>query len=102
MPNSNYERGVRFERERKAAWEEQGYVCLRTAGSHGFADLICVHPDKPTVFVQCKVLSDGAEKQAYMLIRKFKQDPPIATSRYYRLCMEVKSMADRKLTTGTV
>ncbi|MBI4092268.1 MAG: hypothetical protein HY427_03645, partial [Candidatus Levybacteria bacterium] len=32
-----------------------GYIVLRTAGSHGFADLICIHKERKVIrFVQSK------------------------------------------------
>lgn len=102
MPNSNYERGVRFERQVKEEWNEKGYVTFRTAGSHGAFDIIAVHPEHPTELIQCKVLKDGGEKQAFMMIRKFKLEPPLSPSKFYHQTMEVYSMADRKLTSGTV
>ena len=43
---SNYLRGRRFEYELKKKLEKEGWVVLRTAGSHGFADLICVKDGK--------------------------------------------------------
>lgn len=43
MPNKNYQRGVRLERAIIAALNEDGYVSLRTAGSHGFADVIAIN-----------------------------------------------------------
>lgn len=70
MPNPNYVRGVRFERERKAHWEAAGYKVYRTAGSHGEFDLIAAHPTKDAVmFIQCKVVPTQADGEA--MIRKW-------------------------------
>ena len=41
--------------EIKKNWEKKGYICIRSAGSHSFADLVCVHPiDKYIFFIQVK------------------------------------------------
>jgi len=60
MPNRNYERGVRLEREVQRIFEEAGYKTIRTAGSHSPWDVILVK-ESPTLkkicfvaFVQCK------------------------------------------------
>lgn len=74
MPNRNYERGVRFERERKKYWESKGHTVLRTAGSHGFADLVAVSANGVVTFIQCKVTEDPAF--AKRLIAHFKLIPP--------------------------
>jgi len=50
-----YKRGRDKEYRVKRKMEKEGYIVLRTAGSHGFADLIAVHPVKKVIkFVQCK------------------------------------------------
>lgn len=41
--NKNYQRGVRLERFIISELSEQGYSTLRTAGSHGFADVIAIN-----------------------------------------------------------
>ncbi len=42
--NKNYVKGRAKEYRIKKKYEKEGYVCLRTAGSHGFADIVCFHP----------------------------------------------------------
>ena len=54
MPNSNYRKGVAFERRVMHYLESIGYEVFRTAGSHGVADLIAFHPHSPPGWVQCK------------------------------------------------
>ncbi len=50
---TNYEKGRAKEYRLKKKYEKMGYTVLRTAGSHGFADLIAV--GKVTVvFIQSK------------------------------------------------
>ncbi len=55
MPNKNYVKGVRKERRIKHELERDGFIVLRTAGSHGFADLIAIDKETNIIrFIQCK------------------------------------------------
>ena len=55
MVNKNYINGRAREYKIKKKFEEQGYIVLRTAGSHGFADLIALNKDKRLIaFIQAK------------------------------------------------
>lgn len=63
MSNKNYIKGRAFEYKRMKAWERNGYTVLRTAGSHGFADLVAVKRTYPVEFIQCKVCKTNAEAQ---------------------------------------
>jgi len=55
MPNKNYLKGRGKEYRLKKKYEMMGYIVLRTAGSHGFADLVCVEPrKKEIIFIQAK------------------------------------------------
>jgi len=85
MPNRNYQAGVRFERQRKKHWEEAGYVVIRAAGSHGFADLVAFATAHDAVYtIQCKRVATVA--QAKRLLKNFATGEP----RYgYKQCMEV-------------
>jgi Holliday junction resolvase len=39
----------------KKQFEREGFIVLRTAGSHGFADLIAIKRDERLIrFIQCK------------------------------------------------
>jgi len=63
MPNKNYIKGRAKEYKLKAELEKQGYTVLRTAGSHGFADLIAINYELDKIsFIQVKPdkYSDGA------------------------------------------
>lgn len=51
--NKNYVKGRKKEYKIKRQLEMQGWLVLRSAGSHGFADLIAVKEDKVR-FIQCK------------------------------------------------
>lgn len=88
MPNYNYRRGTAFEYKRRKVWEADGYVVLRTAGSHGFADLIATRPDQVVTFIQCKLTK--VESLQTRLIHEFNRHPPVPPSKYYRLCLEVQ------------
>ena len=54
MSNRNYINGANFERKVKAELENAGYLCFRTAGSHGVADIIVVEFGS-VMLVQCKI-----------------------------------------------
>ena len=58
---TNYQKGIRLEREIVSIFKEHGFNCLRTAGSHSPYDVI-IWKETPqnkkicfVVFVQCKV-----------------------------------------------
>ena len=72
MPNKNYERGVRFEREVQDIFRKHGYEAIRTAGSHSTFDVILVKYSKRSdgvkkvahvAFVQCKTKLKGGAKE---------------------------------------
>lgn len=57
MPNKNYINGRNFEYKVKKIWEDQGYYVIRSAGSHGIADLVALDFDgqyTSVVLIQCK------------------------------------------------
>ena len=73
---SNYTKGRTFEYDRKAYFESQGNVVMRTAGSHGPFDLIAVSTWSGTVkFIQCKCVQTA--KHAERLVKEFKANPPL-------------------------
>lgn len=51
--NKNYNNGRAKEYRLKKKFQKEGYVVLRTAGSHGFADLIAIK-DSTVLFIQVK------------------------------------------------
>ena len=72
MSNKNYIRGRAKEYRIKKKFEKMGYVCIRSAGSHSFADIIAVHPIKMSiVFIQCKP-KKYSHKKADELRLKYK------------------------------
>lgn len=44
MPNKNYLRSRVRETMVKHAFEKMGYFCVRSAGSKGIADILCIKP----------------------------------------------------------
>ena len=87
MPNSNYESGRRFEYARMKHYREKGCHVMRTAGSHGLFDLICIDTRGLVIMVQCKVVSTLA--QAIRLLKNFRMNPPIINADFTQV-MEVK------------
>lgn len=87
MPNKNYLAGRRMEWERKKYWESNGFIVLRTAGSHGFADLIAIIPPAAPVFIQCK--KTKSEALAKKMILQFEAEPPLEPGNYWQI-LEVK------------
>jgi Holliday junction resolvase len=77
-----YHKGRRLEYQFKKLLEKQGYIVLRTAGSHGFADLIAVGRDGEVIFYQ---LSYRFEKT------KYKKLMDIALERKIRIFYIVKA-----------
>ena len=65
MPNKNYERGVRLEREVVDIFKQNGWDAVRTAGSHSPFDVVLTKYTQGrgidsnkicfVAFVQCKV-----------------------------------------------
>jgi len=53
MVNKQYQRGRRFEYKVKKLLEDNGFIVLRTSGSHGFADLVALR-DNQVYFMQLK------------------------------------------------
>lgn len=55
MVNKNYRKGRAKEYRLKQQLERRGFIVLRSAGSHGFADLVAIHKrGKYIKFIQCK------------------------------------------------
>jgi Holliday junction resolvase len=100
MSNTNYNRGVRWERAVKAAYEAKGYTVLRTAGSHGFADLVAIQPYKPVRVLQCKCLKTGTIAQAERIVQKFLAAPPFPHNGFFAQGICVYAMKDKYETEG--
>ena len=78
MPNKNYERGRRAEYRLQHQLQALGQVVLRTAGSHGFADLVSVDPDTGVAtFIQVKATKQNPKT----IINAFMKAPPLTTAK---------------------
>jgi len=51
---THYRKGYSLERNVKLHLESQGYYVIRSAGSHGIADLMAKKPDELCYFIQLK------------------------------------------------
>ena len=60
MPNSRYDRGRAYEYKVMRKLREEGFYAIRSAGSHGYFDIIGIKPPQSTVekgqirVIQCK------------------------------------------------
>lgn len=78
MPNANYTKGRRWEYALKKQWEANGYMVLRTAGSHGPFDLVAIKNGCYIALIQAKVCATEAE--AKRLQAAFQSSPPLSQS----------------------
>ena len=94
---TRYEKGRRFEYERKRFWEKAGHDVWRSAGSHGLFDITTVDPLGTITLIQCKVVGDSTEGNR--LLRNFKKSPPLGHRPYakYHQVMEVKVSGSREV-----
>ena len=71
MPNKNYQKGRAKEYRLKRKLENQGYIVLRTAGSHGFADLVAISQNKHEIkLIQVKPRK-YTQKQKKLLMESY-------------------------------
>ena len=70
MPNKNYQKGRRKEYALKRKLESEGWLVLRSAGSHGFADLVAISETK-VIFIQCKP-DNFSDLDKSRLLEKYK------------------------------
>jgi len=54
MGSKAYDIGRTFEHRVQRYFQEQGWFCMLSAGSHSMADLMAATKDKPTVIIQCR------------------------------------------------
>jgi len=79
---TRYSRGRRFEHEVRKLLERKGYFCVRSAGSRGVFDLLCVRNGIPWG-IQCR-LGDVSKREKEKLLetgRKFGIIPCVATKK---------------------
>ncbi len=66
---TKYKKGADFERRVKKLLENDGYLCVRSAGSKGAADLIAINPfNKTVLLIQCKLKGSISKKERGVLI----------------------------------
>lgn len=61
---------------------------MRTAGSHGFADIVAVKHNEPVNFVQCKRTESKSE--AKRLADRFKDAPPYPKNEHFNQWLYIK------------
>ena len=96
LVNKNYMSGRRFEYQTMKILEKNGYTALRTAGSHGFADVIAFN-EEHVRFIQCKCIKN-AEKQRKTIITQFRDSLLINKTPYFTL----KEVWIKDKTTGKI
>lgn len=70
MKKTNYQKGRSKEYRLKKKYEMEGFIVLRTAGSHGFADLIAIHPLKKEIFfIQSKPRNFSRSQKEKLFLR---------------------------------
>ncbi len=102
MPNKNYQKGVRFERERIAYYRDiMGHDTTRASGSHGNWDIITVNARAGIVnLIQCKVC--GSEATARRYLARFREHPPLTPMAYVHQTMECKVHGSKEVLSVTV
>ena len=101
MPNANYRKGVRFERERQHHYESLGMDASRTAGSHGTWDVIATDFSRGLVYhVQCKVV--GSLSTAQRKLRAFQSAPPFPARAGCYQVLEVKVKGSKEVLSVTI
>lgn len=93
MPNANYRAGRALEYRVMRELRDAGHTVMRTAGSHGPADLIALAVDNgPVMLIQCKRSSSVSAQRG--LARKFMSKPPLQKSPHYEQWLAVGIRGD--------
>lgn len=66
---TNYSKGAAFERRVKKQLERLGYYVIRSAGSHGYADLAAFQAHRRPLLIQCKYGSEPDFKEEFHKLR---------------------------------
>ena len=80
MTNRNYRNGAQLERDAQKHLEANGYLCIRSAGSKGFIDVMAVKPGQ-LLMVQAKANGVCPPKERAALLElssKFDALPLVA------------------------
>ena len=72
---SHYRKGSDFERFVKYQLEEEGWFVVRSAGSHGPADLVAIKGGFKTMLIQCKAgaVTGADQVKIDLLAQQFPQ-----------------------------
>jgi hypothetical protein len=115
MPNLNYSRSRQRELEVVKSFQKKGWFAVRSAGSHGIADVVAIrpHPDKcpdpnhfEVKFIQIKVSQNTAK---YRMILKVENSPcgllnvewhkyPVKSKSWHKKRKKVKENKKRRTT----
>lgn len=82
MPNANYLSGRLREYKALKELRDAGWICGRSAGSHGLFDIWAVHPEHGALFLQIKSTKVGRGSARY-IIRQWLASPPTRPSPHY-------------------
>jgi len=108
MVNKKYQAGRRFEYAVKKYLEGKGYIVLRTAGSHGFADLVALG-NSEILFIQCKygtkptkkdreklhdIFYTRLEYSTYSIFVLFVQQEPYKKFKFYEVTFADKELRE--------
>ena len=76
---NRYAKGARLERRAQHTLEADGYIIIRSAGSHGLVDLVGFKGVEPALLIQVKAnISEAAAMKEVKRIRKqFHEFAPI-------------------------
>lgn len=80
----NYRRGVRKERACMKILSDAGYICMRTAGSHGPFDVVAIGPGVVRM-IQVKRTKDGLSPGELEVIRDELRTLPMIPCLSYEL-----------------
>lgn len=65
---NRYLKGRRYEYKIKKELEKEGWLVIRSAGSHGPVDLVAIHPILKVIkFIQCKTYKITEKKEKSIL-----------------------------------
>jgi Holliday junction resolvase len=74
MPNKAYQSGRRFEYRIKNYLVDKGYFVIRSAGSHGIADLVAINHSGKVFLLQCKAGGGHINKQEVIKLTRIAQE----------------------------
>lgn len=82
MPNPKYTSGRRWEYEVMKRLQEDGWIVMRTSGSHGPFDVIALKLNSLPLLIQCKRSRDEASIRR--MAKEFQENPPLPATMKFR------------------